>query len=315
MNNRRSATAARLRHDYKAHVRALQISEKRVFVYCEGRVHDPYMYSELTRRAQPSDETMFTIYLIEDIVGTGGKAAVLKLFRYMQKRKLLVTTYKGKPYCCLFFVDKDVDDLSRRRRSKSAHVFYTELYDLEAHIYRDTDLRRAVAIGLSVDVDMVPFAYGDPANWIEATAVQWEHWLILCLFSSRFNIDCGCSYGRVSCINPDLCGATDISAFETFKARLESKCGMRKDEFDRKFKGVQSTIEKLKMRRILSHVFRGKWLESIIVTELQAAFGGQKRAKISGAIISSVAMASFNFSSSWAGEHIRRVRNFIIEVL
>src|ERR1700730_7105712 len=99
MSTPRSAKAARLRHDYKAHIRAVQISERRVFVYCEGRDHDPYIYSELTRRAQPSAETTFEIYRIEEIVGTGGKPAVMKLFRHMRKRRLLLSEYKGKPYC------------------------------------------------------------------------------------------------------------------------------------------------------------------------------------------------------------------------
>jgi hypothetical protein len=152
MSTHRSPQAARLRHDYKAHIRAVQISERRVFVYCEGREHDPYIYSELTRRAQPSAETTFEIYRIEEIAGAGGKPAVMKLFRHVKKRRLLLAEYKGKPYCCLFFIDKDIDDI-KRGRSRSAHVFYTELYDLEAHIYRDSDLRRAVAIGLSVNLD------------------------------------------------------------------------------------------------------------------------------------------------------------------
>jgi len=310
MSTPRSAKAARLRHDYKAHIRAIQISERRVFVYCEGRVHDPYVYSELVRKAH---ELPFVIYRIEEIAGTGGKPALVKLFKYMRQKKLLVTTYKGKPYCCLFFLDKDVDDI-KGVRCRSGHVFYTELYDLDAHIYRDSNLRRAVAIGLSVNVDIVPPVYEDPARWIEAKAGQWKHWLTLCLFSSIFDVDCGCGYGRTSDINADILGATDISMFENFKARLQTKSGMAKEEFDRRFGSVQRKVQRLRSKGMLSLIFKGKWLESIIRIELQSVFGGKRVARNIGSRISGAATDSFSFNSGWAGQHIQRAGEITAKV-
>jgi hypothetical protein len=232
----------------------------------------------------------------------------------MQRKKFLLTEYKGKPYCCLFFVDKDVDDIKRVRR-RSRHVFYTDLYDLEAHIYRDSDLRKAVAIGVSVSLDVVPVVYDNPAGWIEAKAVQWEHWLLLCLFSSMFNVDCGCGYGRASCINSGLLGATEIPAFESFKAQLNNKSGIPKEEFDRRFGAVQRTIRRLKSKGMLSLVFKGKWLEAIIMSELEAVFAGKGLARVSGHLISRAAMASFNFNSGWASQHIQRVSNLMAQVV
>jgi hypothetical protein len=232
----------------------------------------------------------------------------------MRINKLLMTEYKGKPYCCLFFCDKDVDDIKRVLR-RSTHVFYTELYDLEAHIYRDCDLRRAIAIGLSLNLDVVPSLYNDTAGWIEAKAQHWEHWLVLCLFSSIFNVDCGCSYGRVSNINPALLGAADIPAFENFRAQLQNNSGMGKAEFKRRFRSVQRMIQRLRSKGMLSLVFRGKWLETIIVAELRSALGGRGRATISGPSISSAAMALFDFKSGWAGQHIQRIRDLMAQVL
>jgi hypothetical protein len=312
----RSAKAARLRHDYKAHIRATQISERRVFAYCEGNVHDPYLYSELMQKAQTSGERYFQLYRIEEIVGTGGKSALVKLFKYMRRKKLLLSNYKSKPYCHIFFLDKDADDV-RRIHLRSSHIFYTELYDLEAHIYRDSDLVRAIAVGLSIDLDVVPPAYHEPAGWIEAKAVHWRKWLVLCLFSSIYNLNCGCGYGRTSNINHGLLGMTNDTAFEGFKAQLQIKSRMANSEFDNRFGSVQRAIQTLASKGMLSLVFKGKWLEAIINAELQSVFspGGKISTVGIGPRISSASMALFDFNSRWAGQHMERISILAAQVL
>jgi hypothetical protein len=68
-----SNNRTRLTHDYKAHVRAIQISTKRVFAYCEGCKNDPYLYSEMIKRSRPEQQNFYEIYRIEEITGIGGK--------------------------------------------------------------------------------------------------------------------------------------------------------------------------------------------------------------------------------------------------
>ena len=314
MSSTRSAKAERLRHDYKAHVRAIQISEKRVFAYCEGRVFDPYIYAELLNRAKITDENRFELYRIEEITGTGGKEAALKLFRYLRQRNILDGLYKGKPYYCVFLLDKDVDDITRRKM-KSDHLFYTELYDLEAHIYRDCSLAKAVAIALSIGSDLVPHVYRESAAWIESKAARWHHWIMLCLFSSIYSLDCGCGYGRISSINAGLIGPTDCVAFHRFRRQLQGKMGLSQPDFDRQFARVENITNRLKAGGRLSLAIKGKWLESILNQELQLSFEGKAYSTGSlGVRLSTAAMASFDFGSAWGSQLIAIVSRLFDKV-
>src|SRR4051812_38178511 len=111
---------------------------------------------------------------------------------------------------------EDLDDL-RRRLTRSQFVFYTDLYDLEGEIFRSCNLQLAIAISLCVDIQKVPLIYKDPHDWIEHRAINWEHWITLCVFPEIFSINCGCGYGRPSAVNRNIVHNTDMVAFETFK--------------------------------------------------------------------------------------------------
>jgi hypothetical protein len=154
-------------------------------------------------------------------------------------------------------MDKDVDDL-RRRLIRSNHVFYTALYDLEGHIYRDSNLRRAVAACLSIDIRKVPSIYNSPAEWIEKKAVTWEAWLTLCVYSAVFNVDCGCGYGRLSAVNDTLTDGTNIKAYEDFKIELQKKYPVPRALFEQQFASVQRAVIRRRSQGTLSCLFKGK---------------------------------------------------------
>ena len=86
---------------------------------------------------------------------------------------------------------------------------------------------------------------------------------------------------------------------------------MTEEEFGRKFGRAERTVQRLKCRRMLSRVFKGKWLETIIATELNEAFRGRR---ISGPNITNVAKALFDFNASWCVDHMRRVSDFMEQV-
>ena len=304
----------RPRHDYKAHFRAIQMSTRIMFAYCEGRSCDPYVYSELVRRAQPAGEKTYELYRIEEITGTGGKAALIQTFGVMRKKRLLTSNFKGKSFACVFFLDKDVDDL-KRRRLRSDHIFYTALYDLEAHILRDCDLVRALAIGLNTDIEEISPSYRNAASWVEAKATQWEHWLRLCVFSALFDLDCGCGYGRPSQVHSASTGETDITAYTRFKARLATKSGLSESEFNREFARIEKTIARMKKRNSLSLIFKGKWLNSILSNEVHRQFSG-KPINFDGLSTRTfgAAMACFSFDTGWARAHVGRLSRIISDL-
>jgi hypothetical protein len=315
MNTNRNAQSGRLRHDYKAHVRAIQISNRRVFAYCEGRSHDPYVYSEMVRKAQPKGDPIFEVYRVEEITGTGGKAALNRLFKHIRKHKLLISNFKGKAFFCAFFMDKDIDDV-KRTKLRSGYVFYTKLYDLESHIFCDTDLCRAIAVSLSIPVDMVPVVYSRPYLWIESKSVSWEHWIILCIFCTMYGLDCGCGYNRASQINAAMLGPSDLAEFQRFKFQLGQISGVSNHEFARRFAKIEKIVQKLRAKGELSSVFKGKWLEAIMTAELQRHFHGKQVVLNSiGPRVSSAAMALHNFDSVWASTHVARLSQLISQVI
>jgi hypothetical protein len=225
----------------------------------------------------------------------------------MGKRKLFLSNFKGKSFCCVFFIDKDIDDL-RRKLLKSNHVFYTKTYDLEGEIYRNTDLHKAVAISLSIDMNHVPLCYHNAVLWVEAKAAHWEQWLTLCAYAGVHKVHCGCDYGRISAINPSLLGDTDVAKYENFKRELQKKDPVPLAKFDKRYLALQRRINRLKSGGELSRLLKGKWLENIISAELQLAFKGKPvDLQAIGPKLSSATASLFDFSSGWAREHIWRL--------
>jgi hypothetical protein len=127
----------------------------------------------------------------------------------------------------------------------------------------------------------------------------------LCAFSFVAGVDCGCGYGRPSVINPRHLGGTDVDKFKGFKANLKMKCG---EEFEEQFLAVQQVVVAHKDKRVLSYLFKGKWLENIITAELFEAFAGQPvNLSNVGAMLSGAAVATFNFDSEWSRSLITRL--------
>ena len=304
--------ARRLTHDRRAHLRAIQISNKRFFAYCEGREHDPYIYSQLISRVSVVSSDLYELYRIEEISGTGGKNDLIEQYKYLKSRNAVLGSFKGKRICCVFFLDKDVDDL-RRQLIRSEHVFYTGLYDLEGQVFHDCNLQRAVAIALSIDIQKVPSVYREAHSWIERKAVHWDKWVTLCAFSAMFEVDCGCGYGRPSAINPKHLNSADINAFETFKSGLRRECNFSPEKFERRFLIVQRAVAFHVSKNMLSRLFRGKWLENIISGELSDTFRGQAvNLHAVGPRLLGAAIATFDFTAEWASSHISRLTTLAI---
>jgi hypothetical protein len=127
----------------------------------------------------------------------------------------------------------------------------------------------------------------------------------LCAFSFVAGVDCGCGYGRPSVINPRHLGGTDVDKFEGFKANLKMKCG---EEFEEQFLAVQQVVVAHKDKKVLSYLFKGKWLENIITAEFFEAFAGQPvNLSNVGSMLSGAAVATFNFDSEWSRSLITRL--------
>ena len=311
MTTSTTAPRNRLVHSRSAHMRAIQISQKTAFAYCEGRNVDPFIYSQIMAKAHPNGAAFCALYHAEEIRGTGGKESLIRLFKHFRAKKILSRSFKGKQFCCVFFFDKDVDDLSRKCL-KSKHALYTQQYDLEGHLYREGDLRHAAAVSINSSQSKIPEVYDDASLWAEKKARHWRAWITLCLYSATFGVDCGCSYGRPSAINPGLLGPTDSHAFATFKTLLMVKSAITAPEFEMRLRKLENLIRKLEAKNMLGTVFKGKWLEAIIAAELQAQYAGQPvNLKELGPRVTSALMSRADFSSPWGKKIVKELRDIV----
>jgi hypothetical protein len=298
---------ARLVRDISAHIRAIQMSERRIFGYCEGRDHDPHIYSNLARSSLNADAFGVVIFRVEEIAGTGGKSGVTSLYEEFRRRRLLKSSFKNKKFCSLFFMDKDIDDLLKKI-IRCPHVFYTEFYDLESHFYIESDLAAAVAAAASLTDDEIPARYADPRAWAEAKAHAWKEWLTLCIYSRTFGVDAGCGYSRPSQINLDLIAPTDANLFSAFKTILLSADTTTLRTKKRRLSKILGLLENYRSRGDLHVLFKGKWFEAIIEKELQHDFRG-KPVQINGcgSKITAITKHSYDLSSAWADRHRQQI--------
>lgn len=295
---------SRLIHSEGGAVRALQISETVIFAYCEGKRNDPFFYRSILDIIESKTGIAAELKLIERETGTGGKKSSLAHFEDMRRKEMLDSVFKGKRMVCAYFLDKDADCVTGEIVD-SKHIIYTGCYDVEAHIFRDTDLRAAIAIALSIEPSKVPSKMRDAAKWCEYVANLWNEWLNLCVFSQRHRINCGCGYSRPSLINGDGLGATDEPAYRTHIDKLRNKYEEKFDAFETAFYAVKNELEERRRRGVLFSLFKGKWIVDVLELDLRRQMpaevgdwdGFRQR-------IASAALARLDFNGSWTSQYV-----------
>ncbi len=89
------------------------MSATRVFILVEGRHTDVFFYGELSRPVCEAVGLEREIVRADRVSGSGGKQSLLALYRYLEARDSLTERSKGTGMesWCLFYLDKDVDDI------------------------------------------------------------------------------------------------------------------------------------------------------------------------------------------------------------
>src|SRR5216684_3889626 len=102
----------------------MQMSATRVFIFVEGRNTDVFFYGEISRPVCEALGLEHEIVRADRVSGSGGKQSLLALYTYLKTRDSLVDRSKATESWCLFYLDKDVDDILRQVLL-SPHVVYT----------------------------------------------------------------------------------------------------------------------------------------------------------------------------------------------
>jgi hypothetical protein len=253
----------RLVHSQGGFVRSLQISSARIFAFVEGRL-DRTFFDRLLRRELQSIDIKHQVIAMKELPHqAGGKSALLAVFKDFRRRGVLKTTAFGKTMVSIFLADKDADDYCRKQL-RSPHLIYSNTYDLEAHLYSCADLQTALADAAGITLDQARMLLPDPKAWLSNAVYQWRDWISLCLISQNNSLNCGCTFDRVSQVNPNPLDAPDASEIENFKSTLVQKLGIKRADFELLYDSARRGVDRSLRLGEPMRYFKGKWLSHLI---------------------------------------------------
>lgn len=291
-------------------IRALQISRVTLNVFVEGEL-DSYFYGQICRQ-ELNGPFMYHIIRSDQLGTVGqGKSHMLKLFDSMRRRGLLVLNFKGHRSAALFFVDKDVDDM-RRTIKRSAHLVYTEYYEVENYVFKHGKLIPAVSAACLKDTSDVERLILRPEEWPKRAAMLWADWLKLCLGGCLLNASGVCNYSASSLVNSGPGMPVDPTLYRVALGRLEAASMYSATDFRAKFARLEVKVRRLYLLDRQDVIFKGKWDKTILSDELKKsgiATGASLRAladRLTGHLLQSL-----DFSEDWAYYHRAAVKGVI----
>jgi len=260
----------RLTHTDKGFFRSLQMSKIQFFVFVEGGLDRPFT-ERLINRVFPKKSWGHAIVSMKEFPSaTGGKPALLKLFKILRKQKQLQSIAFGKKMSCLFFADKDIDDILKDR-VRSPHFIYTRSYDLEGHLFTFGNLTEAISDACLITNQQASNFIGDPDAWIRHQVINWKEWIALCIISKIHNLSLGCGYTRPSDINPDYTSPTNHESLNDYSHRIQTTLGMSAENFSQLHSKFSTIVENSANLDNPLRYFKGKWLQLLLEKSLEQA--------------------------------------------
>jgi hypothetical protein len=204
----------------------MQMSRAGVFAFVEGKECDPFFYAQICAHVCNPRPILYEICKANEVPPfAGGKAALLGFHDYLRKRKAMRTTLGGKPTIAAFFLDKDVDDFTRRLR-KSRYTIYTRYYDVQNEVFLNGNLKQGSAAAASIDPAVLAQQLSNAGNWCSLAAERWREWATLCLVSAVKNINQQCNYRVQSQVQKPLDGQLDTARLRQFISQMAAKAGI-----------------------------------------------------------------------------------------
>ncbi len=293
----------RVGHSLGAMRRLVQMSGKRVFIYVEGRDLDPEFYSRVCKEICIEKGLPYEVIVADRVAGGGGGKGILTLlFEYLRRKGALVDRTGLNSKLVMFYVDKDTDDLFRKKR-RSRHIVYTSCFCVENHLFREGKLLASIATGGSVDLELVRLRIPDPIQWRRNAAVKWRNWIALCLTAQRLRVGGEASFS----VNHETIDAkVNPANLVAWQADLQARSGKPPRQFDRIIKWARKIVDTSISIGDHDRVFKGKWYVVFAMHELdQIALtnGPINRNGAKDRLIGSL-IATMRFDKPWA-EHYK----------
>jgi hypothetical protein len=279
----------------------MQMSQTTLFAFVEGKQSDPFVFGMICSSVCDAKNVSYKICKASEVANTsGGKTALLSFHDYLRRRKALKSVLGAKTTHGIFFMDKDIDDLLRRRR-RSQHVIYTRHYDVQNDIFLNGRLLQAVAAAASIDPAVLTPLLADARGWCRRAAELWKDWVVLCVVAAYQHINHQCNYRVISQVQCDRTGAPDPAKVAQMKTTMLAKSGADGVTFERTFRAIERRIHRMYNEGSQDRVFKGKWYASLLDQDLFRRWGqtGYDRKGFVSKVTSALA-ASLRVDDPWA---------------
>ena len=292
----------RLHHSYAGQLRLMQISATQLYVFVEGKQCDPYFFAQVCIATLDSDIT-YAVWTARQIPGNcGGKQGLLKFFTYLRKRRALTTSLGGQRTTSIFFLDKDTDDI-RRRRKRSPHVVYTKYYDVQNYVFENGNLAKGSAAAASVDPRRLDGELGDSSRWCRHVATLWADWVALCIRLLEDGISGEANYRVLSRVQTRLCGPTDNGALNSMTCDMAHRAGIPVEELRSRFRTSRDKVNTYLQRGRHHCIFKGKWFGAVLADDIDRIMEGDPYDShaLSGRLPSAIA-TTLDFTEQWVDD-------------
>ena len=298
-------------HSPAAFRRFVQMSKKTGFILVEGKDADPFFYSQLLRPVCEATGITCDILRADFVTGTGGKQALIELHRYLASTGSLIWQDGGTWKWCIFYLDKDVDDVMHNLVD-SKHIVYTPFYCVENLLFVYGELVSAAAAASSLDPQDIRERIPNREEWLRQAAGNWKEFLVLSLLSHRLAVNCECHYGRsTSPINLPPDAPTSGARFDQIKAELRTRSGLNEKAFDTKVRAVTRYVECVYRKGLHDVLFNGKWYYELLRREINIAAGGKKYSNPPNAALTAALSLTINFEHPWSGHFREPIRELV----
>ena len=301
----------RPQHTPAAFRRYMQMSTNRLFIFMEGKNIDPFFYSSLLKPTCRAAGIPCDFVRADFVTGSGGKKTLIELERYLQSSGYLVLQVGQTRKSCIFYVDKDLDDVTRQL-IKSPHIVYTPFYSVENTLFIHGDIVIAAAAASCVDSDVIRARIPDPNLWRRQNAERWKEFLILCLLSHKLGLNCECHYGGMtSPLNVPAEAPTDAARSAAIKSDLQTRAGLSAEKFTFKFRSQARYVDRIFQKGLHDKLFNGKWYIEFLRREIVLAAGGIGYHNPSNNTLTATLNLTLNFDAEWAS-HFRQPLSLLI---
>lgn len=288
------------------------MSATRVFIIVEGRRTDPYFYGRLSKSVCDNVNLPYEVVRGDRFAKSGGKQTLIGLYKYLKSANSLTVRSKASAAWCVFFLDKDVDDILKQLIT-SPHVVYTPAYGVENVVTGEANLINAVSAASGLDPGLIQQRLGNSLAWRRQMAEEWKDFLVLCLFSHKHGINGMCRYGRQALpLGEGLQGPGNGAQIAIRRAELEQQSRLPALQFERKYRACARLVERIFRAQRQDLIFNGKWYLGLLVREVEQAapVDGFNPHALSNSI-SAALCTTLNFEADWAAYYKDRLRSLI----